>query len=391
MTKKKLSGTNLVLAGDHNQRVVLQAVRLTGEVTRPELASLTGLTLQTVLNITKRLQEAGLVVELGKRRGARGQPASRLSINAQGCFAIGINIDRDHLAMVVLDLSGHVMQRSVIELSFPMPSDVTSFVSKEFRKARKQDWFDREKIIGVGIAIPDGIAEINVPDKPAEFSEWDNIDIKRLVANILPFPIYADNDAAAASLGEAEFGIGKNERNFFYLLLSVGLGGGVVIEGSYYRGARGRSGEIGYLPIGGSPLSLESIVSRSGLIAEFKQHYQDRKTPWSGEFDSPADVGIVNSWIEKSADALVDPLININFIINPTAIVLGGRLPKNILENLADAVNKKLDQMKNKPFSLAPLEISALSEDAPAIGAAIIALSANLLPSGKNMQPTSVS
>jgi predicted NBD/HSP70 family sugar kinase len=386
VTKKKLSGTNLVLASDHNQRVVLQTIRLGGEITRPELASATGLTLQTVLNITRRLQGTGLVIELGKRRGGRGQPASQLSINPNGCFAIGINIDRDHLAMVILDLSGHVLQRSVIELNFPMPSDVTSFVSKELNKARKQIWFDEEKIIGVGVAIPDGIAEINIPEKPAAFSHWDDIDVAELLASILPFPVYVDNDAAAASLGEAEFGLGKNVRNFFYLLFSVGLGGGVVIDGAYYRGARGRSGEIGYLRVDGSDVPLESIVSRSGLIAEFERHYRGRKTQWLGAFDAAADGQIVDKWIEKAANALIDPVIHINFIINPTAIVLGGRIPTDILEKLARSINDKIEQAGNKPFAFAPLQISTLAEDAPAIGAAIIAFSANLLPSGKNLQ-----
>src|ERR1700744_1027306 len=83
-----LSGTNLVRAGDYNQRTVLQAIRLSGETTRVELARQTGLTAPTIANITGRLTELGLVRLAGRRHGPRGQPALRLTVAPDGAFAI---------------------------------------------------------------------------------------------------------------------------------------------------------------------------------------------------------------------------------------------------------------------------------------------------------------
>ena len=56
----ELSGTNLVRAGDHNQRVTLHAIRVNGPVTRTDLAAMTGLTAAAIANITKRLRKHGL-------------------------------------------------------------------------------------------------------------------------------------------------------------------------------------------------------------------------------------------------------------------------------------------------------------------------------------------
>src|ERR1700749_1279930 len=96
-----LSGTNLERAGDHNQRVTLQAIRVSGPITRADLADITGLTPPAIANITKRLLQENLIREAGKVRGARGQPASKLVINPDSWFSVGVNIDRDHITLVL--------------------------------------------------------------------------------------------------------------------------------------------------------------------------------------------------------------------------------------------------------------------------------------------------
>ena len=118
VTKRKrmvagaFSGTNLALAGGHNQRATLQAIRVKSPITRLELAEMTGLTAPAIANITKKLLADGLIAEVGRVRGGRGQPAKMLAINPDGCYSIGVNIDRDHITIVMLDLLGRVRART---------------------------------------------------------------------------------------------------------------------------------------------------------------------------------------------------------------------------------------------------------------------------------------
>ncbi|MCA1934780.1 MAG: winged helix-turn-helix domain-containing protein, partial [Asticcacaulis sp.] len=91
-----LSGTNLERAGDHNQRVTLQAIRARGPITRADLADITSLTAPAIANITRRLLNDGLILKAGRLTGGRGQPATQLVVNPDGAFSIGLNIDRDH-------------------------------------------------------------------------------------------------------------------------------------------------------------------------------------------------------------------------------------------------------------------------------------------------------
>src|SRR3546814_18399035 len=80
------------------------------------------------------------------------------------------------------------------------------------------------------------------------FRSWDAIDLGALLGEVLPWPLHADNDAASAALGEVHLGNGIALPSFFYLLISAGPGGGLVIDRSYVRGADARSGEIWALP-----------------------------------------------------------------------------------------------------------------------------------------------
>src|SRR5215471_15905191 len=116
-----LSGTNLERAGDHNQRVTLHAIRVNGPITRTDLAEITGLTPPAIANITKRLMQDNLIKEAGRVRGARGQPPIKLVINPDSWFSIGVNIDRDHMTLLVLDFQGIVRARVSREIALPCP------------------------------------------------------------------------------------------------------------------------------------------------------------------------------------------------------------------------------------------------------------------------------
>ena len=123
-----LSGTNLERAGDHNQRVTLQAIRAAGgPITRADITELTGLTAPAIANITKRLLNEGMILKAGRQLGGRGQPATKLVVNPDGAFSIGLNIDRDHIAIVALDFVGNVRARVCREVHFAMPDEVVAF------------------------------------------------------------------------------------------------------------------------------------------------------------------------------------------------------------------------------------------------------------------------
>lgn len=390
-----LSGTNLERAGDYNQRVVLQAIRIQGLVTRAELARITGLTAPAIANITKRLLQEGLVTEAGRLTGLRGQPAMKLTINPDGCVSVGVNIDRDHITVLLLDLQGRVRARRSREGELGAPEAAAQIVGDMTRAllTEAQATFagsTRPRMIGAGVALPDDLGRIRLPAGHLE-DAWRTADVHRLFAKVLPGPVLFENDAAAAAIGELQFGHGVDCQSFFYILISAGLGGGLVVEGDYFRGANGRSGEIGFLPIQSertSAKSLQEAVSLSALYADLAAHGVHISSPQQLEHLGKSGEALIGAWLDTAAELLTMPLLSVVWLVNPAAILLGGRLPGRLMDELALRLNARLAQAAPDAPTLAPVRRALTSADAPAIGAAILPFLNRLLPSRANLMKT---
>lgn len=378
-----LSGTNLERGSDHNLRVTLQAIRLNAPITKVELAEITGLTPPSISNITRKLLADGLILEAGRRRGERGQPALRLAIDPDGAFSIGLNIDRDHITLVALDFLGRVRARIFEEIDFAMPHQVVDFLQRNLEVVRASGAVNMERIAGIGVAIPDDFSRVDLPFRPQDFRIWETVDFRSLFS-AFDLEVFIENDASAAAMGELQFGYGRAAQTFFYVLISSGLGGGLVIDGHPVRGSSGRSGEIGFLPLSKarrSRANLQDVVSLSGLFGHLAESgYSNIGVEDLGRLDGPI-ANAALAWAEKSADLLCEPLLVINAAIDPEAIFIGGRLPSGLVEALCDRLAVNIRHRGASLPARAAIRRAALAEDAAAMGAAVLAFSNRFLPS----------
>jgi predicted NBD/HSP70 family sugar kinase len=387
----RLSGTNLERAGDHNQRVTLHAIRVNGPITRAELAVITGLTAPAIANITKRLLVDNLIMGAGRRRGGRGQPATKLVINPDSWFSIGLNVDRDHITMLVLDFEGRVRARASREVSFALPKDVDQFFRKTVGKLLAKVDIGRDRLVGIGVALPDDMHRAALPQQPANYGIWDSTDVPALLRDTLPVPVFVENDAAAATMGEMQFGQGKKFQTFFYILITAALGGSLVIDGNHFRGATGRSGELGLLrgkDAAGHERQIQNIVSLSALYSRLAAQGIAVSEPSELTALDEKGKAIVSAWIEAAVDTLLEPVVSINCLMDPEAVLIGGRLPAGIVDQIANRLNQRLDAHRGVIPSIAPVARAALSDDAPAVGAAILPFSHRLLPTRTALMKT---
>ena len=375
LTRSGYRGATIEDAGAHNTRIVLRAIRAQGTLTKADLARQTGLAHPTVTNITRRLIERGLLRTAGMQRGGRGQPATRLVINAEGAHAIGLNVDRDHITMVLADFAGTVKARLDSEIAFALPEQVRSFYRRNLDRLLAMAGVNAAAITGIGLALPDGLGVIDLPGMPGDYAQWSATNLEALFAEPLGRPIFIENDAAAAAIGEMQFGRGQKEASFFYVLISYGLGGGLVVGGQYDRGADGRSGEIGFMPVigdSGALVPLQSIVSIAGLNRRLTQAGRPPFAHGEALSGDAALQRIHDEWIEECARALVQPLVAVNLLINPGVVLVGGRLPMPLLERLTQRTNLLLRSGGRNAPAIAPVTPAALAEDASAVGAALL-------------------
>lgn len=379
----RLSGTNLERAADHNQRVTLHAIRVGGSLTRVDLAGITGLTPPAIANITRRLLQDGLIEEAGQRRGGRGQPPTKLVVRRDACYSIGINIDRDHITIVLVDFSGRILARVSEEVAFALPDHVRSLYVRSIERMLQSADVPPSKLVGIGVAVPDDLELVALPGRPPEYAAWNGIDMASLFTEPFDLPVFVENDAAAAASGEMQLGLGQKYNSFFYVLLSSGLGGGFVVDGAYVRGANGRSGELGFMlaPDGnGGRETVQTLVSLSGLSRHLEAAGFSLADIMHRTELAPEVQACVDAWIEAAARRLCTPMAAICCLINPATVLVGGRLPTALVEQLASRVNALMQDQADVLPAIAPVARAALSEDAPAVGAAVLPFSHFLLP-----------
>ncbi len=294
--------------------------------------------------------------------------------------------------MVLLDFEGRVRARASREVAFALPKDVEQFFKKGVGKLLAKEGIGAGRLAGIGVALPDDMPRAaTLPNQPANYGIWASTDVPSLLASALNVPVFVENDAAAATMGEMQFGFGKKHQTFFYILITAALGGSLVIDGNHFRGATGRSGELGMLRVRdptGHERQIQNIVSLSALYSRLAaQGIRVSEPKELTELDESGQA-IIDAWVEAAVDTLIDPIIAINCLVNPEAVLIGGRLPSGIVDKIAARLNQRLEAHTGIVPAIAPVSRAALSDDAPAVGAAILPFSHRLLPTRTALMKT---
>ncbi len=393
VTSESLSGTNLTRAGDYNQRVTLQAIRANGSATRAELTTITGLTPPAIGNITARLHSDGLIKPDGRVLGGRGQPALKFVVDPEGAFSLGLNIDRDHISLVAMDFTGAIRDRAILEAKFALPGEVLTFVQTQLKRIKRQSRINTDRLIGIGIGIPDNLGNILLPHRPEAYHEWAQIDVCRFFSEALGLPAYSENDATAAAVGELQFGSGRGRQHFILTLISAGLGSGLIINGQPYRGADNCSGEIAFIAqslfAGGAPQGiLQDKVSLYALYDYLAERGFQVSDPVQLADPAPDCRAAIDAWIEMTADLLLGPFAVMNCAFNPERHYIASRMPAPVIERLCDRLNTRLRQALPLAPNIAPFAAATAAEDAAPMGAAVLVFQNRLLPRPEALKKT---
>lgn len=355
-----------------------------GPLSRVEISGHTALSTQTVSNIVDKLLERGVLLTGERRTGRRGQPAVEIDINPQGGYAVGLHLDRDHMTGVLLDLSGAMHQSVHVEWRFPSPDEAIPTLAQTVRTLAKKQGLNMDDVWGVGVALP-GPLDIQSGSliAPPNFPGWDGVPIRSLLSNAVERPIFLENDATAAAVGERWFGQGREISDYFYVLFGIGLGGGIVLDGKPYRGAFDTAAMFGHLPIDphgercvcGGIGCLELSVSLASLYKTLESLGNPVQS--ASELAALLDQNHkgLGEWLDRAADRLAPALVTIENLLNPEAIIFGGRLPTPLLDSLLAGLEQRLPNMRMRALPRHPRLLRACTvEDAAALGAATLPL-----------------
>jgi predicted NBD/HSP70 family sugar kinase len=395
-------GTNLARVKDYNEVVVLDLVRSGGPIGRPAIAEATGLTLQTVSNIARRLLAADAVVEEPVSGGGDGRARRALRVNPDAGYAVGIQLVRDALAVGVVDLAGTVRARTGTPLApGEAPDQVIHRLADLVEGAVSAAGVPRDRVLGAGIGAPGPLdlrrgVLLNVIS-PAS---WSHYPLRDAAADALGMRVIMDNDATAAALGERWRGAGAGAETFIYLFLGTGPGVGLVFGGQAYRGLRGNAGEVSHIEVvpGGVPCEcgrrgcLVRYVSPDALLREARRVALE--TPASaGLPPAPETIEALlasshpayAAVLERAGEHLGRVLADMARVLDPELVVLGGPLAGQVGEAFRAPIARALADL-DEPGAPAPrVELSRIEGHAGVVGAATLVLHHLYAPSAHKL------
>lgn len=377
-------GTNLPRMGDFNESVVLDAIRRAEDgLSRVELAAATGLSAQTMSNISRRLIDRGLVVEAGKRSGRAGKSRVVLEVNPSGLYAVGVHLDPAVVTYVVLDLAGRVVHRH--RHATPQVVDqveTLDAVSATIDRLLDDSGIDRDRVLGIGIAAPGPIdlASGSVV-APPQLLGWGRVPVRDHVARSTGLPVVMDKDVIAVAVGERWAGAAAQTGNFLFFYLGTGAGMGIVVDDVVLRGASGNAGEIGGLDASCTTRALVSeAISRGVLGPESTPVGPSDAEAHLAELAARAHAGdatavdIIDGWARRVGRAVC----TVATLLDSEKVVFGGPVWPYLEERFLAVIPEILETWPFRMLQESALTTSSLGEDVGAVGAACLVLDQTL-------------
>lgn len=354
------------------ERQLLSLVSAGGEVTQSDLVARTELSQQTVSRVIGDLVERGLLVQ-GPRlsRGRRGQPSARLSLNRERLFMLGVSIMADAVSAMLVDFEGSERSYFFAQPALMSRAAVLEAVRCGFERMCADTGIDPARVLGIGIGITGfALADGRSFNPPRSLDDWAGVDIAAIFEEAFQRPAWADNDGNVAAVGESLVGVGRWARNFAYMYVATGFGGGLIVDGRLMRGAHGNAGEFaGILPshlyVSPTLELLRHCFAADGQKFETIADMLERMS-----IDAPA----VDSWLGKIGDSLSLVCSACAAVVDPQAIVIGGRLPRPLAERMIERIDLRQAPRRGIDRPQPRILASEATGDVTALGAAILPL-----------------
>jgi predicted NBD/HSP70 family sugar kinase len=354
-----------------SERQLLGLVHGAGSITQADITRLMVLSQPTVSRLVSGLAADGLLVVGPSIAQGRGQPSAAVRLRADYAFGMGIALLGDSVSLHLIDFAGALRWRRTLA----MPSMARALVLEALCVLKAEmladTRIDPSRIFAAGVGISAFfVGEGALMNPPPLLDDWALIDIPAVLANALELPVVVDNDGNVACIGEALLGAGRHYRAFAYFQITNGFGGGIVLDGRTYRGSFGNAGEFAALwqAAGLIHPNLErlrvllagegrSFASVSDMVADFDPG-------WPG----------VDAWLDEAAPAFSLAATAASAVIDCEAIVLGGRIPRELALRLAERITIAGTDRRERPRPLPVVIPAEVEGDAVSTGAAIFAL-----------------
>ncbi len=308
-------------------------------------------------------------------------------------YVIGVDLGGTKISTALADLEGNVLAQSIIPTNAHEGEErVLERIIKSIQSVINEGDASIEDINGIGIGSPGPLDSkkgviITTPNLP-----FTNFNLVKPLKDKFNVPVFLDNDANVAAIGEYMLGAGKGKKNMVYFTVSTGVGGGAIIDGNICRGNTSNALEIGHMtvaPFGprcncGNIGCLEAVSSGTAIGKRGQEAVRSKVETSLKNYDNitsyevfkEAEKGdeVSKEIIDEALNYLGIGVANAISIFDPEMIVIGGGVSKAgniVFDKVREVVNKRCFKSMSENCTIVP---AGLGTDAGVIGAVALAL-----------------
>ncbi|HJV31658.1 MAG TPA: ROK family glucokinase [Bacillales bacterium] len=314
----------------------------------------------------------------------------------QDKWIVGVDIGGTTTKLAFINMDGEILYKwQIYTDNSNEGKNITINIAKSIAINLAKLKLNKQNLLGIGIGAPGPVNyQTGVILNAVNLGWSDSFPLKDLLERETDLPVYIDNDANCAALGEMWKGAGNGAKDIVFVTIGTGIGGGIIINGEIVQGINGAGGEIGHItamPINGSQCNcgktgcIETIASATGIVRLAKEELLTIGTP--GELHNiltkegkitAKDVMVC----AQKGDMIAKKVLNyvtfyLGFVLagiantlNPEKIVIGGGVSK-AGKILINPLKEQFAQFTFKPVrESTEIIVATLGNDAGVIGAA---------------------
>ncbi len=376
-------GTPSMLRGI-NDRAALDLLLEHGPLSRTRLGELTGLSKPTAAQLLTRLAVAGLVITSGNSHGRPGPRAQLYAVNPDAAHVAALDVTPTRILAAVADITGRTVGDYELRTPRKTGTDAVAHVLHAVDGAAASAGITRGGLHRLAIGTPGAFDPANRQLRYARhLPGWHDPHLLERLAQELGMPLDVDNDVNLAATAEMRTGLAQGVDDFVLLWADEGLGAAVVIDGRVHGGATGGAGEVGFLPLPGTPLvrdvrrgnagGFQELAGGRSVLALARSLGLRASTPQAAVARALTTPGAGDELLATLAERFALGIAAVVSVVDPSLVVLAGGVLTAGGTRLRDLIAEEVGSLA---LTRPRLELAAVGENPVLAGALQTALAA---------------
>lgn len=242
------NNSNVTLKKGMARKRIIRSLYYNGTLSNLEIGRQLFITPPSVNLLLKGLIDEGIVGITGHGSSKGGRKPRMYGLVKDFAYVLAVDMDQYYTRLAIFNLHNeNITPPKVIPLKLDNEKQTFDTLITEIQELMRSSKIERSKFLGVGLSMP-GLVNTKLGVNYTFLNFGSSKSLQQLIEEKLHIPVYIENDASVLALGESKFGLAKGVSNALVIKMNWGVGLGLILNGSLYRGSAGMAGEFSHIP-----------------------------------------------------------------------------------------------------------------------------------------------